>query len=429
MVDLRRLIAINALIRVASAATGQIIAFIVAAQLADRLGAAAGAVLVGILAASFYVTELLVAPIAGRVADRRGQLKVLRWGPAVGAVSAVAAAAVSFGHWPVVALAGGLLVARVLEGLSAAFAVPTTLALLATGTEKSDASRLRVMGAFEVASLVGLIGGYVGAGVMWDALGASALLVFAGVYAFAWLLVPTWREVTSAQHRVLPLRETLTTLATTPGVPAFIIAWLAVNAVVGVWAQQAPFLMKLPVRSASQALVGGYSGTNIGYVFGVWAAVFLVGIALWSLFAAQWPRRRTLLVALCGMLTVVIALALVNHGVTHWLLALGMVGVLVESGFTPAAFAHMADITDVGDASRGMTMGIYSMLLGTGQLAGAVLGAPLAAALQMDGVLMATAGLALVAMIAVGRMPQSIVGRPASEPGRAQGQPEQTTLP
>jgi MFS family permease len=404
-----RLIAINVLIRIASAATGQILAFLVAERLSERLGAGTGALLVGLLASSFYVTELLGAPIAGRVADKRGQVKVLRWGPAFGFLSTIGAAAASAGHGPILALAAALLAVRVIEGVSAACAVPTTLALLGQATEARAAFRLRLMGAFEIASLVGLIVGYVGAGVAWDAFGGAALLLFATVYGAAWLLTRAEAVgVTVLRRGVTPLRHAIASLVRAPGVLGFIVAWLSVNAVVGVWVQQAPYLMKLPVRSGTQVLVGGYSGTTIGVIFGAWAAIFLLGIALWSFLAPAWPRRRTLLTALGGMLTVVVALTLVNHGASRAVLAVGIAGVLVESGFTPAAFAHMADLTDAHPDVRGMAMGLYSMLLGAGQLAGAVLGSPVAAAWQMDGVLIVTGMLALVAMIAVVRMPRPV---------------------
>ena len=45
-----------------------------------------------------------------------------------------------------------------------------------------------------------------------------------------------------------------------------------------------------------------------------------------------------------------------------------------------------------------MTMGVYSLLLGAGQLAGAGMGAPLAARWQMDGVLAGTAVFAAIAL-------------------------------
>ncbi len=84
-----RLLALNALIRIAAAASGQLFAFV----LAERLGArvATGAVLVGVIGACYFGVELLGAPYAGRVADRlasgacfatvRCSASRLRWWP------------------------------------------------------------------------------------------------------------------------------------------------------------------------------------------------------------------------------------------------------------------------------------------------------------------------------------------------------------
>jgi MFS family permease len=403
------LIAINVLIRVAAAATGQILAFLVAERLAERLGVGTGALFVGLIASSFYVTELIGAPIAGRVADTRGQVRVLRWGPGLGFVATIGAAIAASGKGSILEVALTLVAVRVLEGLSAACAVPTTLALLGQATESRAASRLRLMGAFEIASLVGLVVGYVSAGMAWDALGGSALFLFAAAYGVAWFIARApAQDVPVLRASATPVRHAMESLFRLRGVLPFMVAWLSVNAVVGVWVQQAPYLMKLPERSDTQVLVGGYSGTAIGLIFGAWAAIFLVGIALWSMLAPSWPRRRTLLTALCGMLAVVVALTMFNHGATQAVLALAIVAVLVESGFTPAAFAHMADLTDVRQDLRGMAMGVYSMLLGAGQLAGAMLGGPASSAWQMDGVLGLTGALAIVAILAVLRMPSGI---------------------
>ena len=91
-----RLIAVNFLIRVAAAASGQLFVFLIAERLGDRVGV--GSFVVGLLAASFFITELLGAPVAGGLADRIGQLRVLRAGPAFGAASAaLATAAVAVG--------------------------------------------------------------------------------------------------------------------------------------------------------------------------------------------------------------------------------------------------------------------------------------------------------------------------------------------
>jgi predicted MFS family arabinose efflux permease len=106
-------------------------------------------------------------------------------------------------------------------------------------------------------------------------------------------------------------------------------------------------------------------------------------------------------VALAGMLGVVASLTAVNHGGHNLFLWAGVVFVLVESGFTPAAFAHLAELTRPLDATRGTAMGLYSVLLGTGQLLGNLLGGLFSAQWQMDGVLLLTAILAVIAFVGV----------------------------
>ena len=303
-------------------------------------------------------------------------------------------------------LAVVLVAARVNEGASAACTVPTTLALLARLTDGRASERLRLMGLFEITSLVGIIAGYLVAGVAWDALGWAAFLLLPAAYGTAWYLARHVQgEVAQPSSRHPGVRRAFRELFAAPGAPSFIVAWLAVNAVVGVWVQQAPYLLKLSVRSSTQTLVGGYSGREIGVVFAVWGLTFLIGIGAWSVLGARRSRRRTMMIALVGMFAVVASLAGVNHGVSRAvLLGVAVIGVLVESGFTPAAFAHLANVTDTNEASRGATMGVYSLLLGAGQLAGAAIGAPFAARWQMDGVLACTALLATVSLIGVARM-------------------------
>ena len=417
----RTLLLTNGLIRIASAASGQLFAFV----LAERVGARAstGALLVGLTGASFYVVELAGAPVAGHLADSVGHARVLRWGPLFGVVAMLTGALAALGQFSLLTLGVVLVAARVCEGASAACAVPATLALLAQETEGSGPKRLRLTGLFEITSLIGLILGYALAGTGWDALGPSVFLTLPVVYGAAWFLVRERGTVgvarrADSEHRArTPVWRTLRSLATQRGAVSFAVAWLAVNAVVGVWMQQSPYLFKLPMRSSSQALVGGYSASVIGMIFGVWGITFLAGIALWSFAAPRWPRRRILGTALAGMGVVVATLWLVNHGAPRMLLIVGIIAVMVESGFTPAAFAHLADLTDVDDTSRGTLMGTYSVLLGAGQLIGVVAGAPFAARWQMDGVLAVTALLAVVAMVGVAGMRSHDVARSDREPG------------
>ena len=408
--SVRRLLALNALIRIAAAASGQLFAFVVAGQLGGS--AATGASLVGLSGTAFFLSELAGAPYAGHIADRKGQTRVLRYGPMFGIASSLIAVTVGAGGAPLAVMVTLLLVARFTEGASAACAVPTTLVLISRATDADPVRRLRTMGLLEITSLSGMILGFVVAGLGWDALGSRAFLLITPLYLGAWLLVgrPAPAPVRTAPET--PALATLRRLALQPGAVAFGLSWLAVNAVVGVWIQQGPYLLKLPTRSPTQTLVGGFSGSEVGAIFAGWGFTFLVGLALWSILGARWPRRRALAVALAGMLGVVAALAFVNHGGACSLVVLAAGLVLVESGYTPAAFAHLAELTRRFDPARGAVLGAYSLLLAGGQLIGTVIGAPFAARWQMDGVLGLTALLTLLALAGVVRMPAALPPEP-----------------
>jgi len=417
-VTVARLLLVNALIRAAAAASGQLFAFVLAERLASRSGV--GAMLVGMLGASFFLTEIVGAPIAGRIADGRGHRRVMRYGPVFGATCGLVGALSAFAPIGLGLLAFVLLVARTTEGLSAACTTPTTLVLLSRATEGDAARRTRMMGIFEISSLVAMIMGYAIAGIAWDSAGPKAFLALPLLYTLAWVLVGASAPERSTESREhLPVLRLARALGAERGNLPFAAAWLSVNAVVGVWMQQSPYLLKLADRSATQSLVGGFTGRQIGQVFGVFGLTFLGGVTLWSVFGARMPRRRALAVALVGMLGVVSFLALRNHGAGRWALGLAMVCVLVESGFTPAAFAHLADATEVHDGSRGAALGLYSLLLGSGQLLGNALGAPFAMRWQMDGVLGLTALLASIALLGVLRMSPTTRGREVGGGSRA----------
>ena len=96
-----------------------------------------------------------------------------------------------------------------------------------------------------------------------------------------------------------------------------------------------------------------------------------------------------------------------NHSPGHatlQIIALATVvgaSVFVLAGFTPAALAYLADISDENPIHRGPVMGAYSMLLGVGQLVGAGIGGPLADRWHMDGLIFGTVALMLVAGVTV----------------------------
>ena len=56
------------------------------------------------------------------------------------------------------------------------------------------------------------------------------------------------------------------------------------------------------------------------------------------------------------------------------LIPLVMLDVLLLSGFTPASLTHLAAISELLPGKRGAVMGLYSVVMGVGQLLGASLG-------------------------------------------------------
>jgi predicted MFS family arabinose efflux permease len=51
-----------------------------------------------------------------------------------------------------------------------------------------------------------------------------------------------------------------------------------------------------------------------------------------------------------------------------------VISIMVQSGFTPAALAYLADISETQSADRGAIMGLYSVFLGLGQFLGLSVG-------------------------------------------------------
>ena len=118
----------------------------------------------------------------------------------------------------------------------------------------------------------------------------------------------------------------------------------------------------------------------------------------------------TLGIALISLL--ILALNRTEHGDevrVAGLTALIGVGMLVAAGFTPAALAYLAELSERFPAKRGSLMGLYSVLLGGGQLLGGWLGGFFAHGWAVDGLVLLTAllgGAAMVGLFIISRIPE-----------------------
>ncbi len=401
-IDTTRLTAVlvgNGLKRIAASAGGVLIGFYLAylASLGEMIDAA----LVGALAVTYNLVELSGAIPMGVLTDRFTPRALMVSGTILGA-----AATQLFGISGAVAI---FFLARALEGLAAAAATPATLTHLTDVTQSHSAARGRVFGFFELTLLAGLaLGGLVG-GAMWDTVQTGAFSLVAFIYLtaavlFYWGASPKGLSAEATTHHAIT-REQARQILANRHLRRLAPAWLAINAILGLWLTHAAFQMTGPAAEG-QSLVGEFTATEVGGFFLIYAIVFGIGIVGWGFALARISR---VWVMRLGMVTIPLAalwLYLLNTlpDLPTWarttLILLTGLTILIESGFTPAALAYLADLAG-RTQGPGTVMGLYSMLFGLGNLLGAALGGILARSMAINGLLLGTTILALIGLIAL----------------------------
>jgi MFS family permease len=419
-------------LRISTAVTGVMLVFLVDEMTRNR-GTGPGAI--SLLTGGFYTTELTGAIVFGVLADRYGRKVIMLLGPLFGGVAVFMTGLTT--HLPV------LFVTRLLEGSSTAASIPSTLGFIAAETAHDERLRGRVVSLFELVSLGGMLAaGPALAGVLWDHFGRPAFFLNCLFYAVALSLyaygvheVPQDRR---ADIQAPAVERTKTSsevsrylrIATNRKVLLFAPTWLAINAVLGLWALQAPLLLKGNIHDPSQFLMRGISAETIGFGTAGLAIVFGSGILFWGMVYARF-RRTTLIMMGVGAFVVMAADVLaINHvgdSSTPLLVGLGVVAVaalFVMSGATPAALGLLADVSEGFEEDRSAIMGLYSVFLGIGQVIGAIVGGIAATWKGIDGLVVATALLLTVGIVALlnlrSREGAVFDSPPARAPGAAQ---------
>jgi MFS family permease len=367
------------------------------------------AIVLGLFTASFFAAELLLSPIFGTLADRLGYHRIMELGPAFGAV-AVALTGITTS----LVLLGGT---RWLEGASTAASVPAILGFIAIATVGDEGLRGRAVARFEAATLAGLGGGIVAAGLIYTALGNVAFFANALLYGVSWGIYRFGISDPRVDHGGQE-RERGTTLARyweiLRGAHVWLLAptWIAINAVIGLWTAQSIFqLIREPAPEfADQLLMQGFSPLAVSAGLGVGLLIFFAGLVYWG-NRFKLLRRTTIIgygIAGGGVLAAA-ALAL-NHGsglpvaILGGFLVLVVAGLFVLAGATPAALGLLADMSEPYPRDRGAIMGLYSVFLAVGQIIGSLAGGVAADARGIDGLLFATIALLVVALLPLWRL-------------------------
>jgi MFS family permease len=396
----------NGLLRIASSANGVMIGFFVA-YLA-RSGRPVGAALVGGLSLVTSLTELAGAVPIGALADRFSARSIMVTGALIGAF-----ATQLFGITGVIFV---FFFSRALEGVAAVCAGPPLLAHLTDVTQSRPQERGRVMGFFELSLLAGVALGGLVAGLLWDAIKTYAFSTLAAAYALAALLF--YIGAGSARRVSVPTENPLASLRSTlsdPLLRRLAPAWLALNAIIGLWLSQMSFQLNGPHR-IGQYLAGHFTPGQVGEISLAYTLVFAGGVTAWGFLLSRLTRLRALQISLSATLPLCLWLFLLNESI-HWappvrwvMVALIAVTLMVESGFTPAALAYLADVAGRGE-SRGSAMGVYTLLLGAGNVLGATLGTILGQYLAFNGLVLGTLLLAVFALASLALLREPPNGR------------------
>jgi MFS family permease len=204
------------------------------------------------------------------------------------------------------------------------------------------------------------------------------------------------------------------TALTTGQVLRFAPAWLAINMLPGLWLNNVTGqVVNASGRFPDQlifGILGGVAnpGTRISLGGGIVLGLFTTGILLWSLIVSRFRRTSLMLACSFGLPVIVGAVFLVNHAGSlnnpsiPLYLGVAMLGLVVVSGFTPAALTYLADLTEESPVNRGAIMGLYTVLFGLGQFVGEFLGGPFGDWRGVDGLLFLTFLLSLIAIGTVG---------------------------
>lgn len=383
------------------------------------------ATVAAVIATVFYISEIGLAPVFGNLSDRHGRKPYLILSPIAGGIAALVFAlitlipGVSGQHTgsEIALLAVVFGVGRFFEGIAAASATPAGLGFLADVTDGDEKRRARVMTAFELMTVLGFGLGIPVSSFLYGQVGVRAFFAVAVIYLVTAVLLFFFMRESRVAHPAAPpvpaagahgagfSRETLRTYRELLGnvrLAAFVPAWLAVNAMLAAFIGLIQFVLNLPtassgrlrpgqvdadVRFPEQLLYGGYDQPGIIRILGIFVVVLLVGMVVWAFIMPRIGRANTMRLAIAGLAVEVIALAFVNRladnpqsltaddtSLLAGLLPVVAVGVFLGSGFAPAALTHLAAISAEEPERRGAVMGLYSLLLGGGQLLGTWVG-------------------------------------------------------
>jgi MFS family permease len=397
-------------LRFSTGLTGAMLA-VYLAKLPEHGGEEVRASTLALLAAAFYISELFLSPVFGIISDRIGHHRMMLVGPAFGAVAVIMTGLTT--NLPIL---GGT---RLLEGASTAASIPSILGYIALATAGNELLRGKAAARFEAATLAGIGAGFAVAPLLFAALGPTAFFLNALVYGVSFLIYRFGVEDRDEAERAAAHAagagqdgagrrvdwNRYWTLLRSSHIWLLAPTWIAVNASIGLWFSQSIFqFSKADPRFPDQALLRGFSAVQISLAAIVIGIIFGAGLVYWGNRFRSLRRTTIILYGIAGGGVLVVGGLIVNHaaGVPFAVPLAGLgamaFGLFVLAGATPAALGLLADMSERFPSDRGAIMGLYSVFLAVGQIVGSLIGGLAADLRGIDGLLVATLGLLVIAV-------------------------------
>jgi predicted MFS family arabinose efflux permease len=302
-------------------------------------------------------------------------------------------------------------ISRGIEGIGAAAVAPPLLAHLTDATDHEPALRAKVMSYFELSLLAGLALGGLVAGQLWRRIGTGAFAAVALIYILSAGLLYAGAVGSRSHGRDQAFAGFFRALHD-HSLQRLAPVWLCVNTIVGLWLGPT-LLFLLTHKSQTNQFVDGVfveHPERVGWVLLDYSIIFGIGVTAWS-FVLPRPLQRALRTTLVAMLLVCGEFLFFNHVATdaaRWIVGILIaLTIMIESGFTPAALALLANAIGA-QAGRGAAMGIYSVLLSVGAIVGSLITAGLGRRFAVDGLIYGTLAMAVVALLFVQRLDSGV---------------------
>ena len=312
---------------------------------------------VAVVLAIYPITELSTVSFFGSYSDKIGRKPIL-----AASLFITGAAAFLFGVATIEILA---FIFAGLFGIGAASQVTTSLSIIADCS--SEENRARLMGYYDLSTLMGLAGGF-GLGIILLELGfGSMLLLFAAAavcVASGFLTLILIKETRVILREDVSVIALLKNVAKDKNIQKMLPVYIPIISLYGLFISKTKYIIENYFD---------FTATDMIILFGILGVALFLGIVTMGHLSDHLMKRRPfIVVGLIGFGALAYMLVanaesfntIWTSGIWPLLPILGF----IAGSFPPAAMAYLTDISR--EESRGSTMGVYSIFFGTGMIIG-----------------------------------------------------------